>query len=952
MFRRAAALLLPLLLMTAAQAADPTVTLRTGEHDGYGRLVLDLPPQASAEAHGEPGAVVVQLHGVQVQPGDATLRNLSSIAVQPGQLRLALRPGVPWRSVPTPGKLVIDVLDAAAAPEAPPQRLWSGPPPRPRPQPPPATPVPPPPSQPPPPATPASTAPPPPAERPAPPPAAQAAAQAAGPGEPAAPVALGAAAEGDAACLPFAPGTGAAAFRRRDDVLVVFDERRPVDLAPLQGMVAFTGARIHLLPAATVLHMPLPAPASVQLRRSETCWRIVPQPDSPGVELAPIRPDIGTDRIVFAAAAAGRVVAVPDADTGGAVLVGTQTTPGQRMPVGRRTPGFTVLATMQGVAVEPHSDALVLRATAPGFVLQDGAAGVLALDPPDAAALASAGAAHLTRSWDFPGLVQGALQRRLQAATRSASAAPAQARTPARLAAAQAQLSLGLAAEAQALTTLIRADDASAVDSPEVAALDAVAALLAGRGGEAGALDDPRVRSTDEIALWRALRRASQHDGAPDAAVVFAATLPLVLSYPAALQQKLLPVAAETMVLGGEPAAAQRLLESRKNDTGLDFARALLDEAQGRDAAALTVLDRLAQSPDRQMHMCAAQRAAELRLRTGLFTTAQAADALDRLIFAWRGDQRELALRLRVAELRTVSGNWRAALSLLRETAETEMALAAPATRADIRARMAAVFAQALAQDAAGGLPPMELVALLEENPDLLPPGEPGRDLAARLAGRLAALDLPRRAMPVLEKLMASTAPGPARAEVGARLAELRLDQGDATAALEALSASTAETLPEGLEQRRTISFARATAARGNLPAALAALTTINSTGAAEARAGLLETAKDWPAAAAALQDLAARSLPASGPLSENHSRLVLRLAAAAAQAGDEALLASLREHMLPRLPSGKSAGTLRLLTQAPVSNATDLPRSAQEAALARIAAAGLGTQPDRKAPP
>jgi hypothetical protein len=237
--------------------------------------------------------------------------------------------------------------------------------------------------------------------------------------------------------------------------------------------------------------------------------------------------------------------------------------------------------------------------------------------------------------------------------------------------------------------------------------------------------------------------------------------------------------------------------------------------------------------------------------------------------------------------------------------------------------------------DAQKALPPLELVSLLEENPDLLPDGEQGRALAARLADRLVALDLPERAVPVLEKLMNATPEGPARAEIGARLAAVRLDQQDPAGALEALSASVADHLPAAVDEARTITFARATAARGGLAAATAALAALATPAADEARATLFEQAKDWRGAEGALLNYAQKTVPPDGPLAEAPANVLLRLASAAARAGDEALLARLRERELARMPAGKLADMFRLLTERPVQGVSDLPRAAKEAAFA-----------------
>ncbi len=85
-------------------------------------------------------------------------------------------------------------------------------------------------------------------------------------------------------------------------------------------------------------------------------------------------------------------------------------------------------------------------------------------------------------------------------------------------------------------------------------------------------------------------------------------------------------------------------------------------------AGALASYDRLAQSPDRLVHARAAVRAVELRLAIGAIDARQAADGLERLLYAWRGDRRERALRERLAELEARTGAWRAALALLRES--------------------------------------------------------------------------------------------------------------------------------------------------------------------------------------------------------------------------------------------------------------------------------------------
>ncbi len=953
-------------------ASAPSALVRTGNHPGFGRVVFELPPGASWTLDRSGDQLIVRFSGADLMAGASAPRNVRALTILASAAELSLVPGTQLRSARLGNRLVLDLLDPAAPGPAASRTAAPGPaaapasPARPvvRPAVPaakpwtsaalPATPPAPPVQAAPISVTPAGASPPAAATTR---PSGQPPAIAAIPGPPAplaaaptspvpalpapapveapraGPITLAASAvsTGGGIVLPFAAGTGAAAFRRGDDALLVFDERRPIDTEALRSDRAFAAAEVRLFPEATVLRISLPAGRALRLSSGPAGWTVAVG-DEPA--LRPIRPDLDTGtggpRLRLSAAQPGRTVAVPDPLTGGTLLVGTQREPGQGIVVSRRTPEFTLLPTWQGVAVQAISDELILRQVPDGFTLGSALPrGGLGLSKPDIDLAALDDAARLTRRFDFPPLPMAALLRRLQGEVLGAGAVPAGLRTAPRIATAQAMLALGLGAEAQALLSLAGASDPRAADDPDLMGLSAIASLLANRPEDSAALDDSRLTGTDEVALWRGLRTAMLREGAPDAAAVIAAELPLLLAYPAALQSRLLPLAAETMALGGETEAAQRLVVLRPNDTRLDFARAMLAEKRDRHAA-LQILDRLALSPDRRERARAAPRAIELRLAAGEITPAAAADAMGKLLFVWRGDAREVAMRLRAAELRAQAGGTRDALAMLREAVE-----ALPDAREALRGRMQSIFAAALAADAGTPIPPLELVALAEENPDLIAEREPGLELARKLADRLAALDLPRRAAPVLENLVAAAQPGVVRAELGGRLAATRLLLGDAAGAMSALGATAVDALPPPVLEARVLVWARATAAQGDPARAAAALAALETPAAMELRAQLLEQAKDWKGAAAVLRRYADSIVPAEGALTEAQAGTLLHLAAVASQANDAAMLAQLRGHDLARMPQGRTADMVRLLTVTPVQLPEDLPRARREAALA-----------------
>ena len=306
---------------------------------------------------------------------------------------------------------------------------------------------------------------------------------------------------------------------------------------------------------------------------------------------------------------------------------------------------------------------------------------------------------------------------------------------------------------------------------------------------------------------------------------------------------------------------------------------------------------------------------------------------------AWRGDQRERALRERVAELKARTGAWRQALGLLRETEAVF-----PDDKASIHAELTDMFTTMLREDAEDALAPLELVALAEENADLLPDSPAGEALEARLADRLLALDLPKRAGPVLEKLMQAAPTAAGRAAFGARLAALRQREGDSFGVLAALGDSAGEDLPQELVERRTLLLAEANARRGNADKALAAMGSLSTAAADEARASILERGNDWPAAEKALTDYTAKTVPAQGKLDDTQRRTLLRLATAAARAGDDGTLAALRQRETSRMETGPLADMFRLLTAEQVRGVADLKRSGQEATLARQLPSNLKT--------
>ena len=922
-----------LLLLASPALANP-VSVHLETHNGYGRIVLQFAARTPvAIEQTADGAVLHFSDDNELGAPSGAAPNVVAVRGGKGTVVISLAPGAWFHTTQLGSRFLLDVRAAGEAARPPPK------PPRPTAPPQAAPPQAAPPQAAPPPQVQAAI-PPPPAEptqplvQPSPPSPVIAAA----PVDPvqAQPIAIAAAPiaapAGDAALLPFGPAVGAAAFRHGGEAWVVFDEQRPLDLAALSTDPAFAGATVQLLPAGTLLRLQLPSNGRVQLDRKPTGWAVTLAASPATAE--PLGPQTGPSRLLLQLASPGQVVVAPDPDTGGNLLIGTVRGGPQSMrgvPVAYRVPEFSLLPSWQGVLVEPISDRTVLRAVPDGFAIETGAP---ISAPPDSARALEA-AAFLTRRFDFPSEPPASLLRRLQVQVAAEGDVPAQARLAPRKAAAQTMLALGLAAEAQAMLGLAVVEDPRGASDPDTQGLIAIAALLSGRPDEADGLSGDALTGSDEIALWRAVRAATLQPGSPEAAPVFAATMGLLLSYPDALRDRVLPLAAETMAAGGAEQAADALLAKLPDMPSLAFARAMRLEARGETAAALAAYDELAASRDRLASARAATKATLLRLATKALSPAEAADQLERGFLDWRGDRRELDLRLQVAGLRGQAGQWKPAFALLRETASLY-----PSDTAELQQHTATLLDTLLRGPAGATIPPLDLVTLAEDNAETVAKTDPAA-MAALLADKLTALDLPDRAAPVIERMIAAAAPGPGQAGLGLRLAALKLGEGDDTAAAAALAQTAVPDLPASLAEQRGLLDARIHARAHDPAAAAAILAALDSAAADDLRGAILADAGDWHGAAAALASLAGRAIPAEGPLDAAQQDITLRLASALSHAGDTARLHALGEQDGGRI-AGPKGYMFRLLTATPVSGIADLRRAGGEIALARAIPAAL----------
>ncbi len=741
--------------------------------------------------------------------------------------------------------------------------------------------------------------------------------------------------------LPLGRRVGVAAFRRGNQVLVVFDSSKPVDLAPVAADPVFGRATFSLLDNGAMLTVPVAAAQQVALARTPSGWLIMLAATRQADEIVPAAAANGVELPVLQA---GRVVVVSDPDRGSDLLVGTTRQDGQAVTMARRGGGYVLGPTLLGVTVERLSDQLDLRPDAAGFLLADPLGMGLLGRGSDALAVG------FSRSLDLADAAVPELQRRYDVALADAAAAPVAARRTPRLRAAEAALGLGLGSEAEVLARVASQDSPGHADEARALFIKGAASVLTADPAARELLADARIENSDEVELWRGLDLARREPGSSEAARIIAARLRLLCAYPQPLRRQILGDAALALVSGGVP-AARALVAGLEGDAKVGLAQAIRAEDQLANAdphkpaavqslqmrAVLDRFDRLAADRDPAVAVRAVQEAVKVRLDRHLLTPGQAADRLEVETLDARMAGQEQALRVQVAGLRARQGDWPAALSELRDLIQ-----AFPDDAGRLRS-VAGTMLEQMAAPTAGTAPaaPVDTMAqltLLEANQDLVPGGAAGARIAIDLAARLARLDLPDRAAGFLGKAISQAGSADDRARLGAELAQLQLDQNNVSAAGAALDATEAAGLPPDLGTSRAVLRAKVLAAAGDADGALRILAPLHGQGADDLRVQELAAKHDWAGEADALSRMVASTLSASGPLDAAGEDLVLRLAGAVAHAGQPGALRRLDALWAPRFPDPARRDMLRLLTASQVTAVGDLARSADDLAATRQA--------------
>ena len=664
---------------------------------------------------------------------------------------------------------------------------------------------------------------------------------------------------------------GAVAFTRGGYLWVGFDRPARFDTSGVGAATAEIGGRAEQVPVAvgSVLRMPVVDGISPRVWRDGNAWVFDLQAQTARPDVA-LRVDAQMvspqgPRLFVPVEGAGETILIQDPEVGDRLFLVPVTPLSRGVDGDRNYVQVSLLSSVQGIVVRPRTSRVEIR------LLPDGVAiaieGGMQLSGPVArSADDSFGAARFDgmarglppgRIFDMSNWRRGTgndylrekqgLQLRVSEATSISRSGP-------RLELGQFYFARGLSSEAIGLLRTIAQTDEDLANRPDVKALRGAASFMLGRYEEAEQfLDDTALNGFSEAELWRGAARAAQ--GKWDEAVEhFARAGEIPGGYPRNFTTDLALLAAEAAILAGDYRGAGAYLDviaeeapTPSEAARIDFLRGRVLSAFGDEDAALDIWRRLADGEDRWARVRSERALIEHDLEKGVISSDQAADSLDQLRYAWRGDRLEFELLRELGRLRLKEDDFEEGLEALRQA--VTFFPNNPETRA-VAEELTQGFSDIFTRGASDAMTPLQALALYDQFRELTPVGQPGDQIIESLADRLVRVDLLDRAARLLDRQVKFRLQGQNKARVGARLALIHLLDRQPDSAIKALDESVAPGLQAGLADERLRLRARAIFDLSDAAGALKLLEDDDSRAADLLRADIFWRTQNWVEAA------------------------------------------------------------------------------------------------------
>ena len=729
------------------------------------------------------------------------------------------------------------------------------------------------------------------------------------------------------------PGTvtGAAIFTRGGYGYILFDRKLIFDLAALSDKKAPKVAlELIDLRRTNGFRFVMPEGAEIRATRTDSAWQIY---------LSKQRNEISVSTALVAqpdfALGARMILPVPDAPEPvrftdpviGDDLIAVPLLETQAFNIPRHMADFAVVPSAQGLVIKPRHEKVTVRAVSDGVEIT--AIGGLRLSRSNdtGASQQSANKAKAAAAgksvFDFAGW--GSKPNETFTTTRqrlmqSTVDVPEAEKNRARLDLARLYFASGMGQEAVSLLNFLAQLVPDLPTHPEFMALRGAAHILANHPNEGlRDLSDSQLTYQPEIELWQAVAAAQLRDWAT-AEEKFNLTEGVLASYPEPFYSHFAVLAIEAAIAMDKDREAAEWLDrleagAYRSEIGpaMEYLRGVMQSKTGRSELAEVLWRSVAKSSDRLYKTRAELALVDLGVATNSLTPIQAAERLEGLRYAWRGDDLELDILHRLGNFYVEAKRFREGLTILGQA--VRLYPDSPMT-VKVREEMGVVFHDIFLGNVAENMTPVEALTLYQDFRELMPPGEDGKAVTRNLAERLVAIDLLDQAAGLLESQVKNSLQGEEKAKVGTRLAAIRLLDHNADAALAALDLSQVDGMSAALQNERLLLRARALSEQKKGDEALELLKGSDSQPARLLRADITMRAERWSAAVIALQELIGPPPGGDAKLTEEQAQWLVDCAIALSLANDVAGLDKLAIDFGAPMSITSQKDTFRILTR------------------------------------
>lgn len=730
--------------------------------------------------------------------------------------------------------------------------------------------------------------------------------------------------------FPWAERVGAAVFQRAGKVWMVFDTTDGVDLSNIDQATRLLIGDPEIVPVDDATIVQFSPQDRVLLTASEkgrswivTLGDVIVEPTR-AVSLNRGWAENGEAKVSLDLRGRGRVHWVRDPEVRDVLAIVTANGPGQGLVAPRNFVEFSAMATTQGLVFVQLADDLYVRALEDEVIVSRGSG--LTLSAANAAEygkqgqrdfnMGDPGKMDFARWREVPGDDFFARRQYYQKMIVDGDGDPIEST----IRYAQFLMSYGLSSETLGLLRGLSRKHPDVLIEPAFKALRGVASYQRGRLEEAMTdLSEHALLRDPHAALWRGAINAELGRWR-EAREDFARAKNSFEDYEPDFQALFRVRAAESELSAGDlPSVAYNLnqipdgVENIRYQLERDMVRGRMFEAANRTDEALEKYERVIQAHYRPVSTRARLSKARLQHKNGLIDDEGLEVELERLKFAWRGDDLELAILEQLAEMKLARGKTKMALHMMRKAVSHY-----PNTERGRRmaSRMTEIFTDLFLSGGADQMDSVEALALYYDFRELTPIGRRGDAMIRRLADRLVDVDLLGQAGELLQHQVDHRLRGIARAQVATKLALIRLMDRQPEQALAAIRGSRQALLPTDLALQRRLMEARALAELGLEDHALELLEEQEGKEAQLLRADVLWSSQQWEKSGVQVENMLGRIWASDEPLVETDRSLVMRAAIAFSLADNPVALERLRKKYGEKMRASEDSTSFSTVTE------------------------------------